>query len=145
MSSCDLCGKNEDLFIARIESSIVNACRTCCRFGNVLGKVEESKPEIKIKRQTEDESSELIVENYNELIRKEREKKGLKQEEFANKLNEKESLIKKIENKQIMPSFALARKIEKFFGIKLIEDAPDTKIKLNHSEMRGFTLGDIIK
>lgn len=143
MSSCDLCGKEEELFVARIEGSVVNACRNCGRFGNIIRKAEEFKFEIKSRRYIEDD--EIIVENYDEIIRKEREKNGLKQDEFALKLNERESVIRKIENKQMMPSLGLARKIEKFFGVKLVENTSDTQIKLKHSEMRGFTLGDAIK
>ena len=145
MSSCDLCGRESELFISRIESSVVNACESCSRFGKIIGKAEEFRSEIKTKRSIEDENEEIIVKNYNEIIRKEREKRNLRQDELANKLNEKESVIQKVESGQIVPSLKLARKIEKFLGIKLIENIPDAKIKLKYSEMRGLTLGDVIK
>ncbi|MEK6856662.1 MAG: multiprotein bridging factor aMBF1 [Nanoarchaeota archaeon] len=145
MSSCDLCGKESELFVANIEGSIVHSCKNCCRFGNVIGKFEEFKSEIKIKKYAEKENTETLIENYSEIIRKERNRKGLKQDELAMKLNVKESIIHKIENGQMVPSLDIARKIEKFFGIKLIENIPDIKINLEHSEMKGFTLGDIIK
>ena len=90
MSSCDLCGRESELFISRIESSVVNACESCSRFGKIIGKAEEFRSEIKTKRSIEDENEEIIVKNYNEIIRKEREKRNLKQDELANKLNEKE-------------------------------------------------------
>ena len=128
-----------------IEGSIVNVCSNCSKFGKIAWEAEKFKTKIKTKHDIKNEDTELVVENYNEIIRREREKKGLKQDELARKLNEKESVIQRIENKQIAPSLNLAKKIEKFLGIKLIGGFTDTKMKLNHSETRGFTLGDVIK
>lgn len=144
MSSCDLCGKDFELFKTRIEGSLVDACERCSKFGKILWKLDEIKPKIKSKK-IEDEDTERIIEDYNEIIRKEREKIGLKQDELARKLNEKESLINKIENKEIMPSLKVARKIEKFFGVKLVENVSNNEIEIKKSEVKSFTLGDVIK
>lgn len=62
-----------------------------------------------------------IVENYGEIIRNARMKIGLSQEEFAKQLSEKITIIKRIEQGNFKPSIELARKIEKFLKIKLIE------------------------
>ena len=145
MSNCDLCGKDfEFLFKTRIEGSLVDACERCSKFGEILWKIENAKPEIRTK---DDEigDQEIIVGNYNKIIRQEREKTGLKQDELARKLNEKESLIRKIENKEITPSLKVARKLEKFFGVKLVENVSNNKIEIKRSEVKSFTLGDVIK
>ena len=144
MSNCDLCGKDSELFKARIEGSLVDACERCSRFGEVLWKLEEIKPEIK-SRKIEEEDSESIIENYDKIIRKERERRGLKQDELALKLNERESLIRKIENKEIMPSLRIAKKLETFFDVKLIENISNNKFEIKRTEARSFTLGDVIK
>lgn len=144
MSNCDLCGRDAELFRVRVEGSLVNACERCGRFGKILGKLNENKIEIK-KKNVVEEKTEIIVEDYDKLIRRERERRGLKQEDLAKKLNEKESMIQKIENKQLMPSLELARKMEKFFGIKLVEDISDDKFEIKHAESRRVTLGDVIK
>ncbi len=145
MSNCDLCGKDFELFKTRIEGSLVDACERCSKFGEVLWRIEDIKSEIKTKK-IDDEDWENIVEDYDKIIRKEREKIGLKQDELAKKLNEKESLIQKIENKQIMPNLKIAKKMEKFFGVKLIENISDNKkIEIKKIEVKSFTLGDVIK
>ena len=54
-------------------------------------------------------------------IRNKRDELGLKQEDFAKMLNEKESIIHKLETGEFKPSLKLAKKLEKKFGLKLIE------------------------
>src|SRR3989344_611154 len=144
MSGCDLCGREGELFRARIEGSLVDACEKCSRFGKVLWKINEVKAEIKNKK-IEEENTETVVDDYNNIIRKERERRGLKQDELAKELNEKESVIRKIENKQMMPGLKLAGKIEKFFNVKLIENVSNDRVEIKKAERRGFTLGDAIK
>ena len=142
MSSCDLCGRENELFRVKIEGSMVDACERCSRFGKVLWKLDV----VEVKsNQIEKEDTENIIENYDKIIRKEREKRNLKQDELARELNEKESVIQKIENKQMMPSLKLARKMEKFFGARLVEDISNYKVEIKKSERRGFTIADAIK
>ncbi len=144
MSNCDLCGIENALFRMKIEGSSINSCEKCSRFGKIIGKLNES--EVKIKRKSvAEEKTESVIDGYDKIIRREREKKNLKQSELAKELNEKESVIQKIENKQMMPSLKLAKKMEKFFGIKLVENIPDYKVEIKKVERGGFTLGDAIK
>ena len=144
MSNCDLCGRETELFRVEVEGSFVNACERCGRFGKIIGRANKNKIELK-KKNLVDEKIEVIVEDYDRIIRRERERRGLRHEDLAKKLNEKESVIQKIENKQMMPGLELARKMEKFFGIKLVEDISDDKIEIKHAESRRVTLGDVIK
>jgi len=69
----------------------------------------------------------------------------LKQEEFAKKLNEKESLIQKIESGHFEPSIGLAKKIGRFLKIKLVEEYEEVHEKQVRSKTGSFTIGDIIK
>lgn len=63
----------------------------------------------------------IYVEGFGELIRKAREKAGLTQDQLASKLGVKVTLLKKIEREDIRPTLDLARKIEKFLKIKIID------------------------
>ena len=74
-----------------------------------------------------------------------RERSGLKQEELAKKLNEKESIISSIESGKFKPSINLAHKLEKFFNINLIEELGGEEFELSSSEGSGMTIGDMIK
>lgn len=62
-----------------------------------------------------------LIENYGEIIRKARMKMGISQEELAKQISEKLTIIKKIEQGTFKPSIELARKLEKFLKIKIIE------------------------
>jgi putative transcription factor len=71
----------------------------------------------------------------------------LKQEELAKKIAEKESVIHKLESGSIIPAIPLARKLEKFLRIALVEtievDSPETSDRRSSSD--GLTLGDLIR
>ena len=144
---CELCGKNTALFRAEIESVEMAVCQDCIKFGNVLSKIQNSEiQEIKktpvSKRRSE--LNEEIVENYGKLIKKAREKLNFTQEELAKKLNEKESLIAKLESNSILPSMELARKIEKQLSISLISVSEDENIISKNSD-DSFTIENLMK
>ena len=142
--NCDLCGKiDERLNRAIIEGVELSVCTACSKFGKVLGQlktfIKQTKREI-----SKEERTELLVENYAEIIKKKRESMGLTQKEFANKLNEKETTIHKIETGVLSPSLPLARKLEKLLGIKLIEEYEEKHMVSNKKRTEGFTLGDFL-
>jgi putative transcription factor len=63
---------------------------------------------------------ELAIE-YHKLIQRARNEHGWSQEELGQKINERKSVISKIENKSMKPDDKLVRKLEKALGIKLME------------------------
>ena len=149
--NCDLCGKTtESLAKAIIEGVQLDVCSDCAKFGKVIAAVkrpsakEQHKQYIK-QQQAKEEKIELLVENYAEIIKKKREEIGLTQKEFANRINEKESTIHKIETGALEPPLHLAKKLENVLGIKLIEQHEEIHENLRKSRIGGFTLGDFIK
>jgi len=146
MGSCEVCGKNfENLEKAIVEGVMMNVCSDCSKFGKVIA---IRKPLIEPKRVIPIQTKEVvedIVTDYAEIIKKAREKKGLKQEDLAKNIAEKESVIHKVETGSLKPSFILARKLEQFFGIKLIETLEEKKeVNLNLKDS-GLTIGDLLK
>jgi putative transcription factor len=63
---------------------------------------------------------ELAID-YHKRIQQARSKLGWSQEELGQKINERKSVISKIENKSMTPDDRLVRKLEKALGIKLME------------------------
>jgi len=88
-----------------------------------------------------------IVEDYTIKIRKVRQSLGLNQDQFAQKLNEKPSLLRRIETGKVKPSIKLAKKIEKVYGIKLITTSEiiDTSAQVGKymKKSSGTSLGDM--
>ena len=148
--NCDLCGKTtESLAKAIIEEVQLDVCSDCTKFGKVIAAVKRpnAKEQHKqyIKQQAKEEKIELLVENYAEIIKKKRESMELTQKDFASRINEKEVTVHKIETGTLNPPLPLAKKLERFLGIKLIEQHEEKFESSRRNKPEWFTLGDFIK
>jgi len=83
-----------------------------------------------------------IVEDYADRIKKARMEKGLSQKDLAMQMKEKEHLIKKIENGELIPEDDVRKKIEKVLGIRLV-DAPSDDAEKKIQNKLAPTLGDV--
>lgn len=147
--NCEICGKElkGSGFKIIVEGTELTVCASCKQFGSekVSTAAQAGAKRVVIKKKkvsTDIEFKDELVENYNQIIRQEREKRGWSQEQLAKKIQEKESLIRKIENAEITPDPEVVAKIEKLFGIKLKESVPVVKIEKKSSLTP--TLGDIV-
>jgi len=90
------------------------------------------------------EEETIIVDNYGKKIIEARRGMNLNREEFAKKINEKESVIRRVESEEMEPDEKLTEKIERFLEIKLRKTYEETKIA--EKARRGkLTVGDIIE
>jgi len=129
MTECEICGveiKGKAQYIA-IGSSRLQVCQKCAPYGTVVMLDKKAKttpageppPLVKAKRRLYEQmdlelEAELeIGEDYGRRVKEAREKAGLKQAELAKRINEKQSLVRKIENEEIIPSKAVWGKIER--------------------------------
>lgn len=148
--NCDLCGKTtESLAKAIIESVQLDVCNDCAKFGKVIAQPRRlgAKEQRMMQRQAlpKEERTEMLVENYAEMVKKKRESMSMTQKDFASRVNEKEVTISKIETGAFAPPLPLARKLERFLGVKLVEDYKEASIEPGRKKTEGFTLGDFIK
>lgn len=79
------------------------------------------------------------------LIKKARQKRGLSIEDFARKIREKESVVKKLEKALMNPPMNLVRKIQNALGISILEEAAKSSGSMLTRPMGPRTLGDLIK
>lgn len=87
-----------------------------------------------------------VAQDYDERIRNARESKGLTQEELAKQLNEKASLIRKLERGDVLPSDSIQRKLERKLGINLSMGGSDDDTEWSGgSSTGGTTLGDVVR
>ena len=91
------------------------------------------------------DTSQEIVEDYSEVIRQAREKLGLSHEDLGKKINEKESLLRKIETRKVAPNDQLVSKLEHALKIKLLVPVAEEKVPLPKAASHEFTLGDAMK
>jgi putative transcription factor len=83
-----------------------------------------------------------ITEDYGQKIRKARMQKGLSTKELALQIKEREHLIKKIENGELIPEELVRKKLEKVLEIRLI-DAPINEEEKKVQSKLTPTLGDL--
>ncbi len=91
------------------------------------------------------DTSQEIVSNYGELIRESRERLGYSHEDLGKKINEKESVLRKIETGKMAPNDQLISKLEHTLKIKLLVPVNEEKVPLPKAPSRELTLGDMIK
>ncbi len=90
-----------------------------------------------------------LVEDFGARIRQAREVQGLSHEELGRKINEKVSVLKKLEGNKMTPAHKLAEKLQYALKIKLLVPTTDEKrpkeLLTNAPPSKSLTLGDLIK
>lgn len=158
---CEMCGAEVPRTkLVMVEGAAVHTCPKCEKFASspavktkdgvvLLPDVAERLDSREKRRKERDiygESGEKeLVMDYPERIRTGRQRKAMNQEDLAKLINEKKSVIVKVESGEMTPTDQLVLKLEKALNISLreiIEDAAEVKISNNPG---GLTLGDFIK
>jgi putative transcription factor len=137
---CELCGSKDANKKTKIDNAILTVCKECVKFGEEVP-ILEVRSAKKILPKIEE--LEHIIPDFHKVIRNAREKMKLTQEELAKKLNEKSSIIKRIEEGW-KPSSSLIAKVERFFNIKLTEKLEEKQIDKKVEEKK-LTIGDIVE
>ncbi len=151
---CEICGKSmEEGFLARIEGVEMNVCSGCSRYGKIIrGVIPSKKKEGKKQSLNEhqstsnnEEAEEIVVPEIGKILRREREKRKMEQEEFAKLIAQKGSALQKIESGDFLPSLDEAKRIGRKLRVKLtvIEEG---RVFINEKgQGKELTLGDFIK
>lgn len=142
MAVCELCGKDGPVITAVVEGSQMTVCQACGKFGKIIQRPVGIVGRASVVKAPE--VSEVVVSEYAQLIRSAREKSGMTQKDFAMKLNEKESVIHKLENGQFVPPISMARKLEKMLHVKLVVVEEEEEVEAGKKGSGPLTIGDII-
>ncbi|MEF8848133.1 MAG: multiprotein bridging factor aMBF1 [Candidatus Thermoplasmatota archaeon] len=161
---CELCGKKGQCKPAILDGVKMMLCPNCQKIHGVKTlsgdlksttstdniSVKERLKRIKKIRERdvyqEHDMNKTLINNWNEKIKKARQKQNLSREDLGNKVNIKTSAVKKIENKALRPSDKVAEKIEKILKINLFMNLEETQTKTQKTDVksRGLTIGDLI-
>jgi putative transcription factor len=158
---CEMCGETirGAPKLVRVEGAELQVCSKCEKFGTEVQQVRRTDlvrpsspkqgsvkapavPSAYRKRDLFDYMEGEIVDDYDKRIRTARMEKGLSQKDLAMQMKEKEHLIQKIENHDLIPEENVRRKLEKVLGIRLI-DAPETDVEKKVPGSLAPTLGDL--
>lgn len=157
---CELCGK-EVTFSKKvtIEGVQLQVCAECAKFGIEATKpapkelgpkpIIEKRLEVREKRSRpkdvlEATEREELVEDYGARIRNARSKRGMTQKDLAMKINERLTVLSKIEAGDMRPDDKIVGKLEKELGIKLKEKVQEAQVSKAMASS-SLTLADLIK
>ncbi|MDP6156325.1 MAG: multiprotein bridging factor aMBF1 [Candidatus Thermoplasmatota archaeon] len=156
---CELCGNEAPRLSATlIEESILQVCSRCSHYG-----VRQGRPGGSIKAEDGDSVEERLekrerrqkgrdiytkitnelVSDYDYKIRQGRQKMGLNQKKLARLIQEKQSIIAKLETKSMRPDDRLVKKLESTLGIKLTENV-EISTEKRRTASAGLTIADMI-
>jgi putative transcription factor len=132
-------------------------CKECSK----LGTVQKAPPKPKYVKQNKgkkpantrkrnysrnDEPSEELIEDFSFEVRKAREAKDWSREDLGRKINERVSVITRIETGKMTPDTKLTKKLEKALNIKLLEKVDNVDLnQFINSSSGERTLGNIMK
>ncbi len=155
---CEICGKpiSDNPKRTKIDGSVMAVCDDCAKFG----RIQKAPPKPKFQKrpnntrnknkqtqkQRKEEPQEELIEDYNTIIRKKRESKNWTREQLGHKLNEKVSVINRIETGKMVPDIKLIKKIEKTLDIELLEKFNNDDLsQFMGNSNSGLKLGSIVK
>jgi len=157
---CELCGKEtQRIKTVFIEGTELKVCPECARFGEdrsstktetgvkaqIAQRLERRERRMKTRDVYSQGETLDLVEDYSTRIRDARMARDWKQETLAVKINEKKSVITKIESGHMRPNDALLKKLERALGITLKEKASTLKVDSKNISSKAMSLGDFVR
>lgn len=173
MVQCEMCGaETSSPKTVKVEGAELQLCDSCSQFGTEVKTQETSSTSTKYSTTSDSASTsssggssssssrssgtrrrsdmfdqmDEIAQDYDQRIRRAREAAGMSQEDLANDLNEKASLIRKLEQSDILPNDDIRSKLERKLDISLAEgESSEDSEWESGSSTDGYTLGDVVK
>ncbi|HXV45963.1 MAG TPA: multiprotein bridging factor aMBF1 [Nitrososphaera sp.] len=124
MSYCELCGRqaNEKKMVI-VDGTVFNVCTACSKHGKPYVPAQlpakKKKPAARLQKKIGFADETILAPDFASLVREARMKMGLTHEQLGMKMNEKVQPLKKIESGALKPDELLAKKLERYLGIKL--------------------------
>jgi putative transcription factor len=155
----------------KIEGAELEVCDECTDFGTEITQEETSTTSTKYstgssststsststssgstgspgggRRRDMFDDMEELAQDYDDRIRDARESAGLSQSDLADQLNEKASLIRKLEHGDTLPSDDVQRELERALDIDLTAGGGDEETEWESDSATGeYTLGDMVE
>ncbi|MCP8311845.1 MAG: multiprotein-bridging factor 1 family protein [Candidatus Methylarchaceae archaeon HK02M1] len=128
---CEICGSSLTgrIFTTQIEGAKFRVCSSCVKLGSPVRNKKAVKTVVKKSSSYLEEPLLELRKDYNKVMRQQREKLGLSQEQFGRKINEKPSVIKLLESGKLKPNDLLAKKVEHALKIKLLV-SPESELSI---------------
>jgi putative transcription factor len=139
---CELCGKEvPETRTTWIEGTQLKLCKDCQKFGDkvkpgakesptkvvIASRLEQRERRMRTRDVYKEEETWELAEDFNKRIRDARNSRGWSTEQLAAKINERSSVVSKVEAGDLKPTDELVAKLEKELKIALMEKVPMIK------------------
>ena len=141
---CELCGRPNAIATAIVEGVRMSVCERCAKHGKVVARIYDGDDAPSTMAKTAKREIE-IVDDYADIIKNARTKKGMTIRQLAAAVAEKESYMDRIEREETTPTEQAARKLEKFLNIRLMHEVELARTKEEKGRSEPITLGDVIE
>jgi putative transcription factor len=176
MVQCEMCGaETASPNTVKIEGAELDVCDECTDFGTEVRDESSSSTSTKYSTSSSGSSSsssssrsstsssggrsggggggsdmfddvDELAQDYDEILRAAREDASLSQEDLAKQLNEKASLIRKIEHGDTLPSDDVQQKLERALDVDLSAAGGAADGEWDGGSSSGeYTLGDVVE
>ncbi|MDY6770377.1 MAG: multiprotein bridging factor aMBF1 [Candidatus Nanohaloarchaea archaeon] len=149
---CEMCGQDAELKKTKVEGAVLKLCEECRETGEVMETSSSSSSSSSgrsksksRKRSKPREQREELVRDFDKRVKEARESEELSIEDLADMLNEKESVIHRIESGKLKPDKRLAQKIKNQLEIELYEEVSETDYEAADASSSNdtATIGDV--
>ena len=174
MVQCEMCGsETSSPNRVKVEGAELDVCDECTDFGTEVKQQTSSGASTKYSTSSSSSSSssgssssssssssgdssrprrdmfdemDELAQDYDETVRSARESAGMSQEDLARQLNEKASLIRKIERGDTLPSDDIQAKLESALDVNLSAGGTADESEWSGGSSTGeYTLGDVVE
>jgi putative transcription factor len=171
MVQCEMCGtETASPRTVKVEGAELEVCDQCAEFGTEVKTESSGSTSTKYSTSSSSSSSSSsggsggsssggsrrrsdmfddmgdLAQAYDDRIRSAREGRGLSQADLAKELNEKASLIRKLERGDVLPSDDVQKKLERFLEIDLVGGGSVDESEWEADSSTGeYTLGDVVE
>ncbi|MCL5430824.1 MAG: multiprotein bridging factor aMBF1 [Candidatus Marsarchaeota archaeon] len=151
MEECELCGSPVSApYTVLVEGVELRVCAKCAKGKKVMNRPASARSAFASSRGSAPKQQKVreedldVVENYGGIIKKARESMGIPIKVLGEMINEKETLLLRIEEQKTLPSIGLARKLERALNIKLLAQ-PDVAEGAQAQRGQGsLSIGDFV-
>jgi putative transcription factor len=151
---CEICGRpiEGEPIPVEVDKAVLYVCRSCAaQYGK---RVAQRQPQAAAQKKPAPRPKPAaprpppleveLVENFGAVIRRARENLGLSREALAAMLGVKETVLRRIEAGQLQPDLALAKRLERALGVRLLVEAAEEGVAKSGGKVeRGLTLGEV--
>lgn len=131
-SKCEVCGASipTEPIIVDIDGAILSVCVKCSKLGrparmtaisDIKSRVGLANESLKKSQAIVSDEEWVVRDDFAAILRSARESMHLTQEQVGMKINEKSSVIAKLETGKMKPSIPLAKKLEHVLKVHLLE------------------------